>query len=193
MNSPLISIVMPVYNAEKYLKVAIDSVINQDYPNWELIVVDDCSRDKSRELLSKITHPQIHIYFNEENMHTAKTRNFAISKAKGDWIAMLDCDDAWEKDKLSKQVALINEINKPCLTFTGSAFMDSDGKRLDYILHAPHTINLKEVLKQNLISCSSVIVHKSLIDGGFIDNREIHEDFALWIKVLKERKRGLWY
>lgn len=187
MNSPLISIVMPAYNASKFIEAAVSSVKAQTYENWELIIVDDRSSDDTPAMIDAMQSEKIRVFHNPENMKTARTRNFAVSQAKGEWIALLDSDDAWTEDKLQKQVELLNRTPEAVLLFTGSAFMDEEGKRKDFILHAPEKIDFNEILKQNLVSNSSVLVKKEyLVKHPFPQGAVIHEDFAVWIEILRE-------
>ena len=187
MDNPLISIIMPAYNAEKFISIAVESVKAQTYENWELIIVDDLSTDKTPEMIDAFQSEKIRVFHNSVNRKTSWTRNFAVNEAKGEWIAFLDADDAWEPDKLEKQISLLNKENNAALLFTGSAFMDETGTRKDYVLHVPQRIRYKELVKQNLISCSSVLIRKELVvKYPFPEMKEIHEDFAVWLSVLKK-------
>ncbi|WML36751.1 glycosyltransferase family 2 protein [Clostridium sp. OS1-26] len=102
----LVSIIMPCYNSENYIEEAIKSVIGQTYENWELIIIDDCSNDNSISIVKKycMQDKRILFYQNEKNIGTAKTRNKGVEFAKGQYIAFLDSDDIWYKEKLNKQV-----------------------------------------------------------------------------------------
>ena len=189
MNRPLISIVMPSYNSEKTIREAIESIIGQTYDNWELIVVDDCSEDKTVDIVKSFNDNRIRILLNDSNRNVSYSRNRAIHDAKAEWIAFLDSDDKWDYTKLEKQVALLNEKEDAKLIFTGSAFMDDDGNRLQYELKVPEEITYNELLKQNLISCSSVLIEKDLIKAHpFPGSNVIAEDYAVWLQILKDIK-----
>ena len=184
----LISVVMPAYNAVSTIRESIQSVIEQDYKNWELIVVNDCSTDGTKEVVSEYTKvdDRIRLINKEHNEGVGKARNTGISLAKGEWIAFLDSDDLWTAEKLSKVVALMGAHPEGKLFFTASAFIDYEGNRSDYILQVPEKIDYEELLKQNLISCSSVVVSKETMAKNEMPSGIIHEDYAAWLSILKQ-------
>lgn len=181
-----ISIVMPAYNAEKTVGSAIDSVIRQTFQDWELLVINDRSADntKQRILESAKSDKRIRYVENDRNLGVSETRNQGVSLAKGRWIAFLDSDDAWEADKLKEQAQLIKGTGAR-FVFTGSAFMNQDGKRLGYCMEVPGEVTFRELLKQNVISCSSVLIEKELMVKYPMAAGNMHEDYAVWLKVLK--------
>lgn len=182
----LISIVMPAYNAEQSLPAAIESVLTQTISCWELIIVDDCSQDSTLEIANHYAamDSRIRVLNNLKNMGASKTRHSAVQAALGEWLAFLDSDDAWAEDKLEKQVKLQKQRNAR-LVFTGSAFMDSDGCPIDWYLHAPEKIYYKQLLKQNLVSNSSVLVEKNTYVEYEVIGDNIHEDFACWLNMMR--------
>lgn len=181
-----ISILMAAYNAEKTIEEAIRSVMDQSYPHWELIVIDDCSTDRTGEIIAAFAaaDPRIRSFRNETNRGVSRTRERGLDVADGAWIAVLDSDDLWAPKKLEKQLALA-ERSAGELLFTGSAFMDGKGKKLDWQLHVPATLTYRELLKQNLISNSSVLVRKELYRQFYALGDEMHEDFAVWLGITK--------
>lgn len=184
----LISIIMPAYNSEKFITQAILSVVQQTYPEWELLVIDDCSTDDTVGCVTAMAHQysKIKLFCNEVNKGVATSRNIGVQKALGDWIAFLDSDDLWEPHKLEKQLSFLQE-KAADLIFTGSAFIGERGVCQNFILHTPEKITYRELLKQNLISCSSVMVKKSWIQKyPMPEGLLIHEDFASWLKILQE-------
>ena len=100
--SELVSIIMPSFNTGRFIKKTINSVLNQTYKNWELIIVDDCSNDNTDEIVNNINDSRIRYFKNRSNVGAALSRNKALKEARGKWIAFLDSDDLWEKDKLEK-------------------------------------------------------------------------------------------
>ena len=106
MEKELVSIIMPSYNTGKFIEETINSVINQTYNNWELIIVDDCSNDNTDEIVKSIKDSRIVYLKNEKNSGAAVSRNKALKEAKGRWIAFLDSDDLWKREKLEKQINL---------------------------------------------------------------------------------------
>lgn len=187
----LISIIMAAYNAEKTIEQAISSVLNQTYPNFELLVVDDCSKDETAKLVKNtaVKDSRVRLISNVKNSGVSYTRKHGLKEAKGSWIAILDSDDAWAPEKLEKQINLQKKMNADLL-FTGSAFMDSDGQPIDWYLHAPAEVNYRQLLKQNVLSNSSVLVRKELYAKHYAVGDGMHEDFAIWLSILKEGKKA---
>lgn len=185
--TPLVSIVMPAYNAQKTITDSVKSVLAQTYQNWELIVIDDCSSDNVYDMIQELFNTEFRIILmrNEKNMGVSETRNKGVSQAKGKWIAFLDSDDCWLPEKLEKQIQVIREKSDASLVFTGSAFLDSGGRKSGYFLKVPESISYKELLKQNIISCSSVLVRKELIRKYPMKMDEMHEDYAVWLQILR--------
>lgn len=185
---PLISIVMPAYNAQKTITDSVNSVLAQTYQNWELIIIDDCSSDDVYMIIQEFskTDDRIIPMQNEKNMGVSETRNRGIFQAKGEWIAFLDSDDCWHPEKLEKQVQVIQQRSDVSLIFTGSSFLDSKGRKSKYLLKVPKTISYRELLKQNIISCSSVLIKKELMKNYPMKMDEMHEDYAVWLQILRD-------
>ena len=188
---PIVSIIMAAYNAEKTIESAICSVLNQTYNDWELLVINDCSQDNTSEIVERLMNgdSRIHLISNAKNSGVSVTRNIGLKNARGEWIAILDSDDLWSSDKLEKQMKLVKE-KKAELVFTGSAFISSEGNPINWELHVPETISYKELLKQNLISNSSVLVKKRLYQDYYAIGDDMHEDFAIWLGITKARRLG---
>ena len=186
--APTISIIMPAYNAEAYIRQAIRSVQEQTFKDWELILIEDCSTDNTLYLIqdAMAADSRLRLIQNPCNLGVSRSRNAGIDQAKGKWIAFLDSDDCWAPEKLEKQLAFAKANHCP-FTFTGSGFMDENGNRLSYYLPAPKRLAFRQLLKQNLISCSSVLIRRDLLSHFPADSERIHEDFALWLQILKER------
>lgn len=187
----LISIIMAAYNAEKTIELAIESVLNQTYSNFELLVINDCSKDRTAKLVEAFSAKdnRVRLISNEKNCGVSFTREHGLEEAKGAWIAVLDSDDAWAPEKLEKQIELQNRTNADLL-FTGSAFMDSDGRPIDWYLHAPEEVTYRQLLKQNILSNSSALVRKELYAKYYAVGDGMHEDFAIWLSILKEGKKA---
>jgi teichuronic acid biosynthesis glycosyltransferase TuaG len=189
MLDELVSIIMPAYNAEKYLGESIKSVLRQTWTNWQLIIIDDGSTDNT-ENISRFYEKfdsRIIYYKNDSNVGVAEARNIGVSHAIGLWIAFLDSDDCWESTKLKKQLCVADERNSKFL-FTGSAFMNHQGKKINYYMNVPEQISYHKLLKQNLISCSSVLVHRSLIVPFPKSSSSIHEDYVVWLQILRNNQ-----
>ena len=187
----LVSVIMAVYKAEKTIEQSINSVLNQTYPAVELLVVDDYSQDRTVKLVENIMarDNRVRLIYNKENSGVSYTRKHGLEEAKGAWIAILDSDDIWAPEKLEKQIILQKKMNADLL-FTGSAFMDSDGQPIDWYLHAPSEVTYRHLLKQNVLSNSSSLVRKELYEKYYAVGDGMHEDFAVWLGILKEGKKA---
>lgn len=187
----LISVIMAAYNAEKTIEQAVNSVLNQTYPNFELLVVNDHSTDRTMELVESIAAKdrRVRLISNSKNCGVSRTRRHGLDMAEGLWIAILDSDDLWAPEKLEKQINLQRKTNADLL-FTGSAFIDADGRPIDWYLHAPAEVTYRQLLKQNILSNSSALVRKELYAKHYAIGDGMHEDFALWLEILKTGNRA---
>lgn len=186
-----VSVIMPAYNAEKTIGKAIESVLAQTYPKLELIIIDDCSTDNTQKIYKQYLEmdTRVQILLNKQNMGVGYCRNYGIKLARYPWIAFLDSDDMWEHNKLEKQYAVLMQHPSISICFTGSSFIDEYGNRCKYIMRVPKRIEYTDLLKQNLISCSSVLTKKSvLLRHPMINDPMIHEDFAVWLRILREEQ-----
>ena len=185
-----VSVVMPAYNAEKTVGEAIESVLNQTYTDYELIIVNDCSKDRTAEILDGFLKidKRIKVFHNEKNLGVSATRNYAVSKAGGEWIAFLDSDDAWRVDKLEKQLEIINANPDAVLSYTASSFIFADGRASKYVMEAEEKTNYRTLLKRNLVSCSSVMVKSNVMKSIKMPNDAMHEDYYVWLTILKKHK-----
>lgn len=183
---PLISIIMPAYNAEKYILSSVESVISQTFKNWELIVIDDGSKDNTMEILKKIkdTDNRIRLIENETNMGVSLTRNRGIEIARSEWIAFLDSDDLWSPFKLEKQL-LIAQKNDAEFVFSGASYINESSKPFNGIFEVPSIVTFDSLKKQNVISCSSVLLKRYFFDDVKMENDQLHEDYVVWLKILK--------
>lgn len=187
--SVLISVVMPAYNTEKTIDQAIQSVIDQTYKNLELIIIDDCSSDETVKRINAFVckDSRLRLLQNEKNTGVAMSRNRGVEEASGEWIAFLDSDDIWMPEKLEKQYKRLLSTPGCSICFTGSAFMNEQGAYYHYKLSVPCQLTYYDLLKQNLISCSSVLVKKETVKKFPMKNDSmIHEDLVTWLKILKD-------
>lgn len=186
MADELISIIMAAYNAERTIESAIRSILSQTYTNWELLVINDCSKDSTAAIVTTLasSDSRIRLLNNETNSGVSVSRKKGMEVATGTWIAVLDSDDMWAPDKLEKQLALAHKTGAE-LIFTGSSFIDNDGNPIDWQLHVPERLSYHELLKQNLVSNSSVLVKSALYKQFYAVGDEMHEDFAIWLGITK--------
>lgn len=190
MKKQLVSIIIPLYNSEKYIAEAIESVINQTYKNWELLIVDDCSTDKSREIVKKYAsqNKQIQLIESEVNFGgPARPRNIGLKKATGKYIAFCDDDDLWLPEKLEIQVDFL-EKNPDYLLVSSNSKTFPDGTNNNLFLLKNKQLKFNELVKGNKIINSSVLMQKSVIEKiGYIDEKPIviaMEDYDYWLRLL---------
>lgn len=194
----MVSVIIPSYNSEKYIGETLASVCAQTYPDFEVLVMNDCSQDRTAEIVGKYAQKdsRIHLINLPGNKGVSHARNRGVSMSSGEWIAFLDSDDMWTKDKLEKQLELQEKlrakesaIEDPQFLFTGSSFIDEKGAPLASVLHVPGHVDFSELLKQNIISCSSVLIRRSLMQKYPMPcSDQFHEDFATWLTILKNEK-----
>ena len=182
---PLVSIITPLYNSEKYIAETIESVLAQTYSNWEMIIVDDCSKDNSTKIVEEYQKKdrRIKLYQNEINKGVSYTRNRSIDIAQGKYIAFLDSDDLWKKEKLEKQINFM-EQNNIVLSYTAYEKINEDGSKRGEI-RVPEKLDYKELLKNCLIGFLTAIYRKEeLKNFKFINSKA--EDYIFWLSILKK-------
>ena len=188
MKEPLVSVIMPSYNSKKYVLESITSVINQSYSNWELIIVDDCSIDGSASYISDLIKElgDDRIIFSKQKINNgpAFTRNIAITKARGNYIAFLDSDDLWHPDKLKLQMHFMIE-NNFSFTFHNYSAYNSSLKRKLYTVNCPSKLNYESYAKNTIIGCLTVIIDKTHFRDYLMPLIKSSHDMALWLKLLK--------
>lgn len=182
-----VSIIVPVYNAEKYIRETIDCVKAQTYENWELVLVEDGSTDESLCILETVERQDGRIrVIRQENGGAAKARNHGLSKAEGRFVAYLDADDLWSPDKLEKQLAFMAK-KEAAFSFTSYEFADEKGKGTGKIVRVPEELCYKEALKNTTIFTSTVIFDtKRLAKEKLFMPMIKSEDTALWFRILRE-------
>ena len=180
-----VSVVIPVHNAEKFIKDTVESVFSQTYDNIELILCENNSTDSTKDILGEMTDSRIKVLNLTNVEDVAGARNAGVKEASGRFVAFLDADDLWQKDKLEKQIAFMKEKNA-AFCFTGYEFADEDAKPLGKIVKVPETISYNEALKNTTIFTSTVVFDMSLLTKEQIEMPHIKsEDTALWWKLLK--------
>ncbi|AFU20240.1 glycosyltransferase family 2 protein [Actinobacillus suis] len=186
---PLISIIMPVYNAEEYIEEAIKSVLNQTYSNWELILVDDCSTDNSCNVIQKyLLDIRIKFFRNKINSGPALTRNLALDNASGEYITFLDSDDFWEKDKLLNQINFMIE-HKLSMSHGNYHFCNVNRKVIKSV-KTDRKISYNDLLKGNQFKIMTVMLKRDLINSLCFENIK-HEDYMFFLKCLNRTNFSL--
>ncbi len=183
----LVSVIMPMYNSESYVGKAIESVIGQTYPNWELLVVDDGSTDRSCEIVRAYAvrdrRVQLLVNDNPVGMPYAP-RNYGIQHAKGDYIAFLDSDDMWLREKLSQQLVVFHRDQRTAVVYSDYEKIDEKGRRSARIITAPRKTNYQQMLYGNVIGNLTGIYDVRKVGKNYFTNVH-HEDYAFWLSVLK--------
>jgi glycosyltransferase involved in cell wall biosynthesis len=186
--SHYISIIIPAYNAEEYIKETIESVLAQTYKNTEIIVVDDGSTDDTYKIAIKFGS-RIKL-FKTKNSGVSSARNFAIAKAQGDWLAFIDADDLWAENKLEVQIEGLNNYR---WSHTNSLYFgeNQDGltSRSDLSPQFGEWV-FSNLLVDNFITTSTVIIEKNLFcqAGGFDESMKAMEDWKLWLTIAQQEK-----
>ena len=181
----MISIIVPVYNAEKFIRETIQSVLDQTYTDFELLLVDDCSRDKSVEVIGSFEDARVILLRQEQNAGAYAARNRGLKEAKGRYIAFLDSDDCWEPCKLEHEMAFMERENAG-FVFTGYEFADENCVGTGKVVRVPRTINFKQALSNTTIFTSTVLIDREKIPDELIEMPHIaSEDTATWWRILK--------
>lgn len=183
----LVSIITPSYNCEKYIKETINSVLNQSYKNWELLIIDDCSRDNTFNIAKSYanTDPRIKVFSTgTPSGGPALPRNLGIEMALGRYISFLDADDIWGSDKIKNQISLFNN-SAVAIVYGNYEKVSESGVSNDRFVLAPRETNYKKLLKGNIIACST-----AMFDTYRVGKRKFvycgHEDYILWLEILKQ-------
>lgn len=185
-NLGLVSIIMPAFNAEKTISQSISSVLNQSYENFELIIIDDSSTDKTLDIARGNDDKRIKIISNTINSGVAKSRNIGIATANGQYIAFLDSDDLWYKDKLEKQIHAMKSYKVAC-SHGQYDLIDENGHHLDKKIIAKSIVNIIDMRKYNHIGNLTGLYDCWEIGKIYQDNIG-HEDYRMWCEVLKRTK-----
>lgn len=182
----LVSIITPSYNAAKFIAQTVESVTNQTYENWEMIIVDDCSVDNSVEIIQNYIQKDSRIKFLklEKNSGPAIARNKAIKAANGRYIAFLDADDIWLPHKLKTQIQFMDD-NDLLFTYSSYYLIDEKGKDLGFF-NTKSKISYTDMLKTCSVGCLTAIYDVQKIGKLYMPNIFKRQDYGLWLKILKK-------
>lgn len=182
----LVSIIMPSYNTAEYIAESIQSVLDQSYTNWQLIIVDDCSTDNTDEVIKPyLTDGRIEYYRNEKSSGAAVSRNHALRKAKGRWIAFLDSDDLWMPNKLEKQIAFMKN-NDYYFSYTNYSEINTDGQRNGVTVTGPKRVTKTGMFNYCWLGCLTVMYDAETVGQVQIADIKKNNDYAMWLKVCKK-------
>jgi len=184
-----ISIVVPVYNAEKYIEQTISMVRKQTFTDWELILVEDCSKDNSRKVLEEITDTlndaRIRVIYKERNEGAARARNTGLNAVEGRYLAFLDADDIWKEEKLENELAFMQEKNA-AFVFSAYEFGDEQGMGTGKVVTVPEKLTYKQALSRTVIFTSTTLFDLEKISKELLTMPEVpSEDSATWWQILK--------
>lgn len=180
----LVSVIMPSFNTGEYIAASVESVLAQTYPNWELLIVDDCSTDNTAEVICRYQDPRIILLKNKTNSGAALSRNYALREAKGRWIAFLDSDDTWEPKKLEKQLRFMQE-NGYAFTFTDYRIC-LNGVWMPYINTGPDVVNKRKMYNYCYFSTITVMYDRSVIGLIQIADMRKNNDYAMWLQAIEK-------
>lgn len=181
-----VSVITASYNASRFIEETIKSVLDQTYDNLELIIVDDCSTDNTEEIVKKYMKldSRVKFYKLEKNSGAAVVRNTALEKAKGRFIAFLDSDDVWDREKLEKQINFMKNNNYG-FSFTSYRLINENGLLLNKEVRVPSQIKYEQLLKNTIIGCLTVIIDKDIIGDFRMPLVRAGQDTATWLSILK--------
>lgn len=185
MVNDLVSIVTPAYNAASFVEETIRSVLAQTYQNWEMLIVDDCSRDSTAAIVEKWAQAdkRIHLIRHEVNRRASGARETALEAARGRYIAFLDSDDLWMPEKLARQLGFMREC-EAALTYTSFRRISQDGSTVGDEIAVPRSLTYRQLLGNTAIATSTAIVDREKT-GPFHITHTYYDDFALWATLLK--------
>ena len=184
--SPKVSVITPMYNSESFISETINSVLNQTHLNWELLLIDDCSNDKTIEIASQFmaTTPNIKLLKNETNLGAAISRNKGIMEAKGEYIAFLDADDLWKPEKLQVQIEFMQ--TEDCdVCFSSYEQIDETGKPLNTLIKALPELTYKKFLKSNYIGNLTGMYNAKVLGKIMAPDLRKRQDWLLWLRTIK--------
>lgn len=184
---PLVSVIMPAYNAGRFVEEAVRSVMNQTLQNWELLVLDDCSSDDTVAIVQRLMEEdsRITLLRNEQNMGVARTRNRGMDLCRGNYIALIDSDDAWHPEKLEKQIARLRGTGAD-FSYCSYAIIGADSRKVkpDYLV--PEVTTFESLLRENTIGCSTVMLSRGIVEKFRFETDFYHEDYVLWTRLLQD-------
>jgi teichuronic acid biosynthesis glycosyltransferase TuaG len=183
----LVSIITPAYNCEKYIAETIESVLRQTYNYWEMIIINDCSSDKSQEIIEHYAEvdSRIKLVNLEKNFGVVASRNIALDLSVGEYIAFLDSDDLWKSKKLEKQINFM-KVNKYAFCFTGYELIGENGISLKKVIKPPSYINYSQAIKKTSIGCLTVCINRRIVGDFRMPQLKHGEDHATWILILQK-------
>ena len=185
--TPLVTVIMPAYNAGPYVEEAIASVVGQSVQDWELLVIDDGSADDTVQTVTQLAQadPRIRLVVNRQNIGVAGTRNRGLSLCRGRYVALLDSDDYWKPCFLEKMIARAEETEADII-YCAYEIVDMEGNPLCSDFLVPPVTNFEESIVRSVITCSTVLLTGKLARENRFPTDLYHEDIALWFRLLRD-------
>lgn len=185
--APMVSVIMPAFNSEKFIETAIRSVINQTFIDWELLVIDDGSVDSTCAIVERLAaeDERINLIRNEMNVGVARTRNRGFELCRGAYVALLDSDDVWHPEKLERQV-FVAERTGVDIVYCSYRMLDDRGNKIYDDFSVPVTTDFESSLTKSVISCSTAFLRREVVDKYRFVTEFYHEDLVLWLQILRD-------
>lgn len=185
-DNEIVSVIIPVYNAEKYISETIDSVLNQTYQKIQIVLVDDCSNDSSGRIIADYVkeHDNVVYHLQEKNGGAAVARNTALALAKGRYVAFLDSDDLWYPQKIVKQLQLMNTKNV-AICYTAIDMIDEEGQQIKGKRKVVEMIDYKFLLKNTMLATSSIVIDRQIIGDFRMPLIRSGQDYATWLLLMR--------
>ncbi|WP_283390595.1 glycosyltransferase family 2 protein [Millionella massiliensis] len=187
MQENLISIITPMYNGEKYVSQTIETVLSQSFPHWEMLIVDDGSRDASPKIVSAYAQRDNRVrLIQQPNGGSASARNNALRQAKGRYICFLDADDLWDSNFLEEQLNFLKN-HQAALVFSSFRRINAQGDPILKPFIVPTRVNYTDLLKTCSISCLTALFDRAKVGEVYFreELRSMRDDFVFWLSILK--------
>lgn len=183
----LVSIITPVYNAERFIKETVQSIIEQKYEKFELLLIDDHSTDNSFEIISSFAEAdsRIKVLQTPSNSGAAVARNIGLENARGQYVAFIDSDDKWKKNKLKEQIEAMKK-NKYSFTYTNFEMVSETNELIKEKVGLPEKLDYRELLKNTAIACSTVVIDRSVFGDFRMPEVRKGQDTATWLMLLRD-------
>jgi teichuronic acid biosynthesis glycosyltransferase TuaG len=185
-SSELVSIITPAFRAARFVGESIQSAVAQDYPNWEMLIVDDCSPDDTARRVEEWEKrdSRVRLLRQEQNGGPAAARNAALASSSGRFVAFLDSDDYWLPQKLSRQLEFMR-TSGAAISFSGFRRISEDGRKIGRLLKVPPRLTYTQLLGNTAIATSTVIIDRA-ITGALQMRNVYYDDFVLWLTLLRQ-------
>jgi len=186
LHRPLVSIITPTYNRADFISEAVESVLVQSYPDFELLIVDDGSEDNTSEVLGPYLNDSRIKLFRQENQGQSVARNLALAEAKGEFICFLDSDNYWPKEKLEQQVRLFEKHPETDVLYGDNVIINEEGRELSRKNMSRYSGSIaRQMIKDNCVAMNTTMARRKCFDemGGMSGKRRVADDYDLWLRL----------